>query len=192
MTDLTSLRKVAEAATKGPWTSRGMGGDSIVLAPTHRWHQPYAIPSHGYPIAVPRTYQDRASDGESLETKVDYSSAGFAHCDAAFLATFNPALVTKLLAELEAARALRFWAARIDTMCHGDSFDRFEAVASMFYNDTGMLRPGKDAGAASGQPERGERSAAFDVWWAKQFTSFHDALAAYAATTTEDTRHADG
>lgn len=61
--------------TPTPWKSRGMGGDSIVLAEEHRWHRPYGQ-NMGYPIAVPRV-ADRG-DGERL---ID-GAAGFAHEDA--------------------------------------------------------------------------------------------------------------
>jgi hypothetical protein len=97
MTDESSWIAEAKArcekATPGPWRSRGMGGDSYVLAPTHQWHS--AAPNNiGFPIAVPRTY------GESGDTKIDFSSAGFSHSDARFIAHARTDL-PRALSEIE-------------------------------------------------------------------------------------------
>lgn len=104
MTDLAEtvkrLRELAEKATPGPWQSRGLGGDSILLAPTHKWNKPYIIPEHGYPLALPRTYETAREDG-SPETRVDFSSAGFAHDDARYIAAANPAAISSILDALE-------------------------------------------------------------------------------------------
>ena len=57
-----------------PWVWKPMGGDSIVLATTHKFHRCYPQ-TDLYPIAVPRIYQ---VDGETVWD----SSAGFTHADA--------------------------------------------------------------------------------------------------------------
>ena len=86
--------------TPGPWTARGMGGESIVTAPTHRWHN--EMPNGlGFPIAIPRTYVDPV-DGE---THVDFSSAGFSHDDASLVAA-APALAEALEKLMERYLAL--------------------------------------------------------------------------------------
>jgi hypothetical protein len=101
--DVVELERLARAATPGPWKSRGLGGDSILLAPTHRWHKPYIYPDQGHPIAVPRLYPDMDAapnnDG-SRPMRVDFSSAGFAHADAQFIAAANPQVILALLSSL--------------------------------------------------------------------------------------------
>ena len=90
-------RELDEKATKGPWKARGMGGDSYLMAPTHKWNEPTM--SGMCPIALPRPYTDM--DGAS---RVDYSSAGFAHDDATLIAEYRNA-VPRLLDRVEALEA---------------------------------------------------------------------------------------
>ncbi len=107
-TQIAELEAKALAATPGPWKSRGLGGDSILLAPTHRWHKPYVYPEDGHPIAVPRLYPDmdaeQNNDG-SRPMRVDFSSAGFSHDDAAFIAAANPQAILSLIARVRKAEA---------------------------------------------------------------------------------------
>lgn len=94
----------------------------------------------------------------------------------------NAGLIAELDREtvLAMTRAIRA-AQRIDTMCNGESFDRFEAVAAMFKRDTGITRPGKDIPAASAEDDnRQKRQAVFEAWWTKQFNDFHEALAPFS------------
>ena len=64
--------------TPGPWRAKAMGGDSVVLADSHKWH-PYSKGYKAYPIAVPR----KAEEPGKL---FDPWCAGFSHDDARLVA----------------------------------------------------------------------------------------------------------
>ena len=96
--DVEGIKARAKKATPGEWIAKGMGGDSYVLAPTHKWHRP-SLCKRGYPIAIPRPYQEM--DGHQT---VDFSSAGFAHDDAKFIAHARQDIPT-LIAYIKALEA---------------------------------------------------------------------------------------
>ena len=92
--DLPALRKVAEAATKGPWTSdegRGVWCDNAKIGGQTKI---FDIRGWGY-----FTGQGHGALGLSEEAGIAQQVA-----NGNYISAFNPAVALKLLAELEAAR----------------------------------------------------------------------------------------
>ncbi len=89
-----------EGVTPGPWKSRCMGGDSIVLVPDHKWLSKYPQDER-YPLAIPRTFQEEP-DGK---TEIDWSSAGFAHDDATHIARCSPDNIKAIAEAFRAQKA---------------------------------------------------------------------------------------
>lgn len=59
----------------------------------------------------------------------------------------------------------------------GDAFYDFEEQASVYYSETGRMRPGKDVSAASGdQDDHEARRAKFNAWVKEKIEAGRDAL----------------
>lgn len=95
---LEAIREGMEGVTPGPWRSRGMGGDSFVVAASHKWNDPLGGGSGPaqYPIAIRRTID--LGDGEGNYT--DYA-ASFMHADARHIAATNPDAMAEVLAYVD-------------------------------------------------------------------------------------------
>ena len=78
--------------TPTPWRAVPMGGDSVVVAPSHRIHRKYG--DLGYPIAVPRMISHSPSGVEFADV-----AAGFTHDDARLVAE-APAMEADVLRKL--------------------------------------------------------------------------------------------
>lgn len=112
---LAKWKALADAATPGPWKSRGMGGDSVVLMPITSHRIGYSGDPTLCSLAEPRRFEDR--DGRGFTD----TSAGFLHDDARLVAAARTA-VPALVAEVERLRErTEKMAAALDAILHSDA-----------------------------------------------------------------------
>ena len=98
--EIEKMKADIEAGTPGPWKSRGMGGDSVVLSERHKYHK-FSEAYDAYPISIPRTYFDDELDW----LRVDHQAAGFSHADARRIARV-PELEAEVLRLRDALREI--------------------------------------------------------------------------------------